>query len=73
MSMAIANEETLSKAATTLGRAGARARWDNMTEEEKSEFGKMRAARRWPSFAKELEREADREASRKRNRGSALY
>jgi hypothetical protein len=69
MSMAIANEETLERAARTLGRVGGRARWGNMTEQEKSDFGRMRAAKRWPSFAKELELEAEREASLKRNRG----
>jgi len=68
MSMAIANEETLERAARTLGRVGARTRWQNTTEEERIEFAKMLAAKRWPSFARELELEAEREASLKRNR-----
>ena len=70
MSMAIASDDTLAKSARALGRKGGRIRWLNSTEIEKREFSRMMLAKRWPeAFAREKELEAEREASRERNRG----
>ena len=51
----------LSEAASVLGRAGLRKRWSQTSKSERREIGKMLAARRWPSYAAELEHERERE------------
>jgi len=70
VNMATASDDTLTKAARALGRKGGRVRWHDSTEAEKREFSRMMLAKRWPeAFAREKELEAEREASRERNRG----
>jgi hypothetical protein len=50
----------LSNAATVLGRAGLKKRWDATPPAARREFARRLAAARWPSYARALELEQER-------------
>jgi hypothetical protein len=62
--------KALSEAGSILGEVGRRSRWNATPPKERSNFARELAAKRWPSYAAELNAIRERQAAqRKQGRG----